>query len=90
MTGNKAIVEEVLSLFEGQSIYDKISIMANVLIREGFDGIGVPPSDRTIDPHNVFRVVMRDRDKNGETIENCMILQGLVMLDWLAKKKKES
>ena len=87
---NKAIVEEVLSLLEGQSIYDKIAIVANVLIREGFEEIGVPPGDRAVDPHNVFRVVMRDRDVNGETIENSLIMQGLVMLDWLAKKKKES
>lgn len=90
MTGSKEIVEEVLSLLEGQSIYDKIAIVANVLIREGFEEIGVPPTDRAIDPHNVFRVVMRDRDTNGETIENSMVLQGLIMLDWLAKKKKES
>lgn len=31
----------------------------------------------------IFSLYLRDRDKNGETIGNSLLIQGLVMLDWL-------
>lgn len=72
---------------ENLTIHDKLTLIANLLVLEGFDEIGVSPADRQVDPHNIFRVIMRDRSNNGETIGNSMVLQGLTMLDWLAKTK---
>jgi hypothetical protein len=41
-----------------------------------------------ITPENVFTLLIRDRAKNGETLSNALLYQGLVMLDWLNKKNE--
>ena len=80
-------IKKIREELEDLSIYDKITLIANLLVQEGFEEIGVPPGEREIDLHNVFRVVMKDRTNNGETIGNSMVLQGLTMLDWIARTK---
>jgi hypothetical protein len=85
MTNKIEIMREQLY---GLSISDKISLIANLLVLEGFEEIGVPPDTRSVDKHNVFHIVMKDRTTNGETIGNSMALQGLIMLDWIAQLKE--
>lgn len=78
-------IESMREQLYGLSVHDKISLIANLLVLEGFEEIGVPPETRQVDAHNVFRIVMKDRTTNGETIGNSMALQGLTMLDWIAR-----
>lgn len=84
---HETVIHEIRSSLEGLNLYDKIAVIANILVQEGFEDIGVPPEDRRITPENIFSVCVRDRYRHGETIGNALILQGLSMLDWLAQRK---
>jgi hypothetical protein len=81
------VVHKIRSSLEGLTLHDKIAVLANVLVQEGYDEIGVPPADRRVSPENVFMIALRDRHRHGETIGNALVMQGLTMLDWLAKRK---
>ena len=76
-----------MELLQSSSSEEVVEVVANVLIKKGFDEIGTVPNERVVDPINVFRIVMKDRLTNGETLENSMVYQGLTMLDWLSQKK---
>jgi hypothetical protein len=80
-------LNKIREQLDNLSISDKINLIANLLVTEGFDEIGVPIEARIIDKHNVFQIVMKDRTTNGETIGNSMAFQGLIMLDWIAQIK---
>ena len=76
-----------MELLQSSSSEEVVEVVANVLIKKGFDEIGTVPNERVVDPINVFRIVMKDRLTNGETLENSMVYQGLTMLVWLSQKK---
>ncbi len=73
---------------EGLSLYERIEIMANVMISSGMLYMSVPEEISEITPENIVDIVIKDKNSNGETLQNALAQQGLVMLMWLSKKEK--
>lgn len=81
-------VHKIISLLKGYDLVTTIEIIGNVLVRLSFESIGVLPENRVVTRENVFFLIMKDRELNGETLSNALGYQGLLMLDWVTKKKK--
>ena len=73
-------VDEVLKVLKSFSIRDKVEVLANVFI-----AIGIPNIKTTdeITRSNIIDIVLRDIEKNGQTLTNALVRQGLLILTWL-------
>lgn len=73
-------VDEVLKVLKSFSIRDKVEVLANVFI-----AIGMPNIKTTdeITRSNIIDIVLRDIEKNGQTLTNALVRQGLLILTWL-------
>ena len=70
---------------EGISLRSQVEILANVITFLGASHLAGAPEHITHE--NIARVVLQDRDSNGETVANVLALQGLTMLAWLEDKR---
>lgn len=79
------IAEHISNLLQDYSLPEVLEIIANVLITEGFKYYDL--TEVNIDPNNqikdIMRFVLNDKEKNGETLQNAVILQGLTIFLWL-------
>jgi polyhydroxyalkanoate synthesis regulator protein len=73
-------VDEVLKLLSSFSIKDKVEVLANVFIVLGVPGIKTTDE---ITRSNIIDIVLRDIEKNGQTLTNALVRQGLLILTWL-------
>lgn len=67
--------------------YDVVEVIANVLISTGINRISMDIPEIT--PENVVDIIMKDKQQNGETLQNALAQQGLVMIMWLDKIKEK-
>jgi hypothetical protein len=77
------IVEQISRLLSTYSLRDQVEIVANVLLTIASQYISV---EDNITPENILKVVLDDRNKNGESLHNALMHQALVMLMWLSSK----
>jgi len=73
-------VETVLRLLNELSTKAKIEVLANVFIKIGLGNIS---TEENIDKINIVDVILRDIEKNGQTLSNALARQGLLILTWL-------
>lgn len=73
-------VETVLRLLDELSTKAKVEVLANVFIRLGLSKIS---TEENIDKLNIADVILRDIEKNGQTLPNALARQGLLILTWL-------
>ncbi len=73
-------VETVLRLLDKLSTKAKVEVLANVFIRLGLSKIS---TEENIDKLNIADVILRDIEKNGQTLPNALARQGLLILTWL-------
>lgn len=76
----------LFSFLKDLSLADKVEVIANVIVKCACQHMNTDLQEVT--PENVFGILIRDRAKNGETLSNALLYQGLSMLDWLNKKKE--
>lgn len=76
---NQAIAKNDLNL------YQTIEVLANVFISQGSAYL-----DFNSNPNNkidLLKIVLDDVKKNGETLPNSMVKQGLLILSWLESEE---
>lgn len=73
-------VETVLRLLDELSTKAKVEVLANVFIRLGLSKIS---TEENIDKLNIADAILRDIEKNGQTLPNALARQGLLILTWL-------
>lgn len=73
-------VETVLRLLDELSTKAEVEVLANVFIRLGLSKIS---TEENIDKLNIADVILRDIEKNGQTLPNALARQGLLILTWL-------
>lgn len=76
-------IYDIISLLPHQ---DSMEILANVFLMLGLQGM---EQDQVVTPSNVVEKVMEDLAENGETIHNSLARQGLTLLAWINKQRKE-
>ena len=77
--GNGQAVEQIRDILTGLKLSAIVEIIANVLIQESAARMDI--SDLT--PENILEVIIADKVKNGESLQNAVLHQGLLMLMWL-------
>ena len=83
MKTNKEAFSEIAEQLSAFELKDQVDILANVLM---YIGAGRIDSDVSVTGQNVAEVIMKDRERNGETLANALALQGLTMVLWLQNK----
>ena len=84
-TQEEALVDEILSILSQANIKNKIEVLGNVFLRIGVEYTDFEVGDLT--KNNIYEQILRDMQKNGDTLGNSLIRQGLVILDWLNEGK---
>lgn len=66
-------------------LYQTIEVLANVFISQGstYLEFNSPPSNKI----DLLKIVLDDVKKNGETLPNSMVKQGLLILSWLESEE---
>jgi len=86
MKSKEKLTDEIIYLLSKEDLRDKIEILANIFLR-----IGVSFTDTNTDKINhktIYKHLLLDIKTNGDTLENALVRQGLVILDWLNKEEK--
>ena len=66
-------------------IYDIIEVLANIFIMQGSTYMDINKSIGT--KIELANLVVQDIEKNGETLPNTLVRQGLIILSWLKSKE---
>lgn len=80
MAKNLESYDIILGALEVLSPEEQVEVLSNVLIYLGMSKIDT--SEPEITPENLVRIVLDDKKKNGETIYNAFVLQGIAMNQW--------
>ena len=75
----------ILSLLDNSSLKDQIEILGNIFIDIGLQKINID-NNVNINTKNIYEIVLNDVEKNGDTLENSLTRQGLIILSWLNKE----
>ena len=81
----ETIKTKILSLLEEYSLEDKIELLGNIFIDIGLQKIKLD-NNVNINTKNIYEIVLNDMEKNGDTLENSLTRQGLIILSWLNKE----
>jgi hypothetical protein len=65
------------------SLPESLEIIANLLVRLGSNHIPELSRYDEIGADDTIEIVLKNRKKNGETVANATVLQGLTLLSWL-------
>lgn len=86
MQNKEKIVEKIIdTLNENEfDLKDQIEILGNVFIRKGITYSNIP-SKAELNKLNLAEEIVKDIERNGETLANAIIRQGLIILSWLNK-----
>jgi len=81
---NEKTMNSILTEFNENdiNIYDATEIIANLLIKLG----SVYLDNDRITNKNIYDQIIKDVNKNGDTLPNSIARQGLIMLAWLKSK----
>ena len=77
----KKSIDTMEAALMGLPLRERIEVIANVIAREGLSRLGSEVTGASLQDMTV--ATLRHREKNGETIESSLALQGLQMLSWL-------
>ncbi len=67
-------------------LYDLVEVLANVFIEQGCQYIDIEDSVQS--KLELANKIVEDIRKNGETLPNSLVRQGLIILSWLKSKEK--
>ena len=81
----ETIKTKILSLLKEYSLEDKIELLGNIFIDIGLQKIKLD-NNVNINTKNIYEIVLNDMEKNGDTLENSLTRQGLIILSWLNKE----
>lgn len=76
--------EKILENLKEIELIESIEIIANVLIELGIEKTDIEKKEN-INVKNIYKIVLNDLKKHGDTLPNSLIRQGLTMLMWLKK-----
>ena len=80
MTDNQKTFRGIIEQLSAFSLEDQVDIIANVTM---FTGASRIDCNEKITKDNIAKIIMQDRERNGETLINALALQGLTMVLWL-------
>lgn len=81
MTTRKKL-NEIQRILKGSTIEESLEILGNIFIQLGASRL---ETDEQITIRNIIELTLRDVEKNGDTLHNSILRQGLVVLSWLNK-----
>lgn len=81
MTAQKKL-KEIQRILEGSTIEESLEILGNIFIQIGASQL---ETDEQITLRNIVELTLQDVEKNGSTLHNSILRQGLVILSWLDK-----
>ena len=86
----KNIVDSFFNETSSLKTVDKIEILANIFIRMGIQNLNLDTDKTNIDPSELLKLVIKNKDDHGDSIHNSVIRQGLLMLSWIEEIKEEN
>lgn len=86
MQNKEKTVEKIINILSDQQfdLKDQIEILGNVFIRKGIDYSNISDKSK-LNKLNLAEEIVKDIEKNGETLPNAIVRQGLIILSWLNK-----
>lgn len=86
MQNKEKTVEEIINILSHKNfdLKDQIEILGNVFIRKGIAYSNISDKSR-LNKLNLAEEIVKDIERNGETLPNAIIRQGLIILSWLNK-----
>ena len=79
-------IEHIIECLKKYTLQTKIEILGNVFIRLG---TSLTEIKQNLNHKNVLDHVLKDIEKNGETLSNALIRQGLIIMTWISKEKDD-
>lgn len=86
MQNKEKTVEKIINILSDQQfgLKDQIEILGNVFIRKGIDHSSISEKSK-LNKLNLAEEIVKDIERNGETLPNAIMRQGLIILSWLNK-----
>ena len=69
-------------------LYDLVEVLANIFIRQGIQYTDIN-SNANLNKLNLANEIVKDIERNGQTLPNSLVRQGLLILSWLESKEKQ-
>lgn len=86
----KNIVDSFFNQTSSLKTVDKIEILANIFIRMGVEDLNLNIDQKNINPSELLKLVIQNKNDHGDSISNSVIRQGLLMLSWIEEIKEEN
>jgi len=86
----KNIVDSFFNQTSSLKTIDKIEILANIFIRMGIEDLNLDTDQKNINPSELLKLVIQNKNDHGDSIYNSVIRQGLLMLSWIEEIKEEN
>jgi len=89
MNNKEKLLNEIIeSMSESNlDLYDLVEVLANIFIRQGIQYTDIN-SNASLNKLNLANEIVKDIERNGQTLPNSLVRQGLLILSWLESKEK--
>tara|TARA_A100001201_G_scaffold143250_2_gene144127 strand:+ start:11351 stop:11623 length:273 start_codon:yes stop_codon:yes gene_type:complete len=90
MNNKEKLLNEIIkSMSESNlDLYDLVEVLANIFIRQGIQYTDIN-SNANLNKLNLANEIVKDIERNGQTLPNSLVRQGLLILSWLESKEKQ-
>jgi hypothetical protein len=90
MNNKEKLLNEIIkSMSESNlDLYDLVEVLANTFIKQGIQYTDIN-SNAGLNKLNLANEIVKDIEKNGQTLPNSLVRQGLLILSWLESKEKQ-
>lgn len=89
MNNKEKLLNEIIeSMSESNlDLYDLVEVLANIFIKQGIQYTDIN-SNASLNKLNLANEIVKDIERNGQTLPNSLVRQGLLILSWLESKEK--
>ena len=89
MNNKEKLLNEIIELMSESNIdlYDLVEVLANIFIKQGIQYTDIN-STASLNKLNLANEIVKDIERNGQTLPNSLVRQGLLILSWLESKEK--
>lgn len=90
MNNKEKLLNEIIKLMsESQlDLFDLTEVLANIFIRQGVFYTDIKDTAK-LNKLNLADELVKDIERNGDTLPNSLVRQGLLILSWLESKEKQ-
>ena len=89
MNNKEKLLNEIIELMSESNLdlYDLVEVLANIFIKQGIQYTDIN-STASLNKLNLANEIVKDIERNCQTLPNSLVRQGLLILSWLESKEK--